>query len=112
MAHQAMHAGEQARHQAMQAGRMAAGQAGSFANQGQYQAGRMGRLHLRGIAATHGHRLGAVAAQQLHQGGEVDGLLFGAADRGQIYVTDSTHGRILRATLGVPGLPLHRAARH
>ena len=32
--------------------------------------------------------------------------------QGQIYVTDSTHGRILRATLGVPGLPLHRAARH
>lgn len=45
-------------------------------------------------------------------GSSITNLAFGGADRGQIYVTDSTHGRILRATLGVPGLPLHRAARH
>ena len=45
-------------------------------------------------------------------GSSITNLAFGGADRDQIYVTDSTHGRILRATLGVPGLPLHRAARH
>ncbi len=49
MGESAMHVGQQARHQAMQAGRMAAGQAGSLANQGQYQAGRMGRTVQRSL---------------------------------------------------------------
>ena len=39
------------------------------------QAGGMGGGHLRGATAAHGHGLGAVAAQRLHQRGEVDGLL-------------------------------------
>ena len=57
----------------------------------------MGRLHLRGIAATHGHRLGAVAAQQLHQGGEVDGLLFGLHGR------EVDQHRVVVEKLGVVG---------
>lgn len=44
-------------------------------------------------------------------GSSTTNLAFGGADRRQLYVTDSTHGRILRATLDTPGLPLHRPAR-
>ena len=42
-------------------------------------------------------------------GSSTTNLVFGGADRRVCYVTDSTHGRILRATLDVPGLPLHRS---
>ena len=41
-------------------------------------------------------------------GSSTTNLAFGGADRRDLYVTDSTHGRILRATMDVPGLPLHR----
>ncbi|MGE8320706.1 MAG: SMP-30/gluconolactonase/LRE family protein [Comamonas sp.] len=41
-------------------------------------------------------------------GSSVTNLAFGGADRRTLYVTDSTHGRILRATLEAPGLPLQR----
>lgn len=39
------------------------------------------------------------------------GVTSGGADRHTLYVTDSTHGRILRATLGFAGLALHRLNR-
>jgi len=42
-------------------------------------------------------------------GSSIPNLAFGGADRTEIHVTDSTHGQILRATLDVPGLPLHSA---
>jgi len=42
-------------------------------------------------------------------GSSITNLAFGGADRTEIHVTDSTHGQILRATLDVPGLPLHSA---
>lgn len=35
-------------------------------------------------------------------------LAFGGAQRQRLFVTDSTHGRILYADLQAPGLPLHR----
>lgn len=41
-------------------------------------------------------------------GSSTTNLAFGGADRRTVYVTDSTHGRVLRATLETPGLPLHR----
>ncbi|GAB2482920.1 SMP-30/gluconolactonase/LRE family protein [Comamonas humi] len=41
-------------------------------------------------------------------GSSLTNLAFGGADRRMLYVTDSTHGRILRATLEAPGLPLQR----
>lgn len=40
-------------------------------------------------------------------GSSTTNLAFGGADRSTLYVTDSTHGRILRATLAAPGLALH-----
>lgn len=43
-------------------------------------------------------------------GSSTTNLAFGEADRRELYVTDSTHGRILRARLDVAGLPLHRPA--
>jgi gluconolactonase len=42
-------------------------------------------------------------------GSSVTNLAFGGADRRDLYVTDSTHGRILRTTVDVAGLPLHRS---
>ena len=42
-------------------------------------------------------------------GSSITNLAFGGTDRRTLYVTDSTHGRVLRAVLDVPGLPLHRA---
>ncbi|KAB2901925.1 MAG: SMP-30/gluconolactonase/LRE family protein [Burkholderiaceae bacterium] len=44
-------------------------------------------------------------------GSSTTNLAFGGADGRTLYVTDSTHGRILRAVLDVPGLPLHRQGR-
>ncbi len=40
-------------------------------------------------------------------GSSTTNLAFGGADRRALYVTDSTHGRILRAAMDAPGLPLH-----
>ena len=39
-------------------------------------------------------------------GSSTTNLVFGGARRTTVYVTDSTHGRILRADMGAPGLPL------
>lgn len=44
-------------------------------------------------------------------GSSTTNLAFGGADGRELYVTDSTHGRILRTTLDVAGLPLSRPAR-
>ena len=41
-------------------------------------------------------------------GSSITNLAFGGEGRSQLYVTDSTHGRILRAALDAPGLALHR----
>ncbi|AEB82726.1 SMP-30/gluconolactonase/LRE family protein [Alicycliphilus denitrificans] len=41
-------------------------------------------------------------------GSSTTNLAFGGEGRRQLYVTDSTHGRILRAALDAPGLALHR----
>jgi len=41
-------------------------------------------------------------------GSSTTNLAFGGADRRTLYVTDSTHGRILRAPLDAPGLALHQ----
>ncbi|QEI04496.1 SMP-30/gluconolactonase/LRE family protein [Pigmentiphaga aceris] len=41
-------------------------------------------------------------------GASTTNVAFGGEDRRTLYVTDSTHGHILRATLDVPGLPVHR----
>lgn len=43
-------------------------------------------------------------------GSSTTNLAFGGTDRRTLYVTDSTHGRILRATLATPGLALHARA--
>ncbi len=42
-------------------------------------------------------------------GASTTNLAFGGPDRRTVYVTDSTHGEVLRYTLDVPGLALHRA---
>ncbi len=44
-------------------------------------------------------------------GSSTTNLAFGGEGRRTLYVTDSSHGRILRAALDAPGLPLHRPAR-
>lgn len=41
-------------------------------------------------------------------GSSTTNLAFGGADRSRLYVTDSTHGRILRVPMEVAGLALHR----
>lgn len=41
-------------------------------------------------------------------GSSTTNLAFGGEGRRQLYVTDSTYGRILRAALDAPGLALHR----
>ncbi|VTU21891.1 Lactonase drp35 [Variovorax sp. PBS-H4] len=43
-------------------------------------------------------------------GASITNLAFGGPARRTLYVTDSTHGAVLHAELGVPGLALHRAA--
>ena len=43
-------------------------------------------------------------------GSSTTNLAFGGKGRRTLYVTDSTHGRVLRATLEAAGLPLHRRA--
>ena len=42
-------------------------------------------------------------------GASITNMAFGGAGRRTLYVTDSTHGTVLRAEPGVAGLPLHRA---
>jgi gluconolactonase len=42
-------------------------------------------------------------------GASITNLAFGGADREVLYVTDSTHGAVLRAQPGVAGLPIDRA---
>jgi gluconolactonase len=39
-------------------------------------------------------------------GSSTTNLTFGGPDRRTLYVTDSTHGRVLRANMEIPGLPL------
>lgn len=41
-------------------------------------------------------------------GSSTTNLAFGGEHRRTLYVTDSTHGRVLRATLATPGLALHK----
>jgi gluconolactonase len=41
-------------------------------------------------------------------GSSTTNLAFGGEGRRTLYVTDSSHGRILRAALDAPGLALHR----
>jgi gluconolactonase len=41
-------------------------------------------------------------------GASITNLAFGGPDRRTLYVTDSTHGRVLRAEMDAPGLPLAR----
>lgn len=55
------------------------------------------------------HRAEPVLVLRGAPGSSTTNLAFGGADRRVCYVTDSTHGRILRATLDMPGLPLHRS---
>ncbi|RYF27422.1 MAG: SMP-30/gluconolactonase/LRE family protein [Comamonadaceae bacterium] len=43
-------------------------------------------------------------------GSSTTNLAFGGADRRTLYVTDSTHGHVLRVEMDVPGLPLHAGA--
>lgn len=43
-------------------------------------------------------------------GSSTTNLAFGGEGRRTLYVTDSTHGRVLRTTLEAAGLPLHRRA--
>jgi gluconolactonase len=41
-------------------------------------------------------------------GASITNLAFGGADRSTLFVTDSTHGCILKADLNIPGVPLHQ----
>ena len=53
------------------------------------------------------HRAEPVEVLRGLPGSSTTNLAFGGADRRTLYVTDSTHGQILRATLAAPGLALH-----
>ena len=54
------------------------------------------------------HRAEPVQVLRGAPGSSTTNLAFGGAGRTTVYVTDSTHGRILRADMGAPGLPLAR----
>ena len=41
-------------------------------------------------------------------GASITNLAFGGPERRTLFVTDSTHGRVMTAEMDVPGLPLHR----
>jgi len=41
-------------------------------------------------------------------GASITNVAFGGADRSTLFVTDSTHGCILKADLNIPGVPLHQ----
>ncbi len=45
------------------------------------------------------------------EGASTTNLAFGGEKRDQVFVTDSSHGTILRADVGVPGVALHRMLR-
>ncbi|WP_159911522.1 SMP-30/gluconolactonase/LRE family protein [Pantoea sp. 18069] len=53
------------------------------------------------------HRAEPVEVLRGVTGSSTTNLAFGGADRRTLYVTDSTHGQILCATLDAPGLVLH-----
>ena len=55
------------------------------------------------------HRAEPVQVLRGAPGSSTTNLAFGGAGRTTVYVTDSTHGRILRADMGAPGLPLARS---
>ena len=44
-------------------------------------------------------------------GSSITNIAFGGADRSTLFVTDSTHGSIMKMRLDVPGAPLHPGAR-
>jgi gluconolactonase len=60
-----------------------------------------------GLVWVLNHRAEPVLVLRGEPGSSLTNLAFGGADRRTLYVTDSTHGRILRATLEAPGLALH-----
>ncbi|MBP6717850.1 MAG: SMP-30/gluconolactonase/LRE family protein, partial [Rhodoferax sp.] len=55
------------------------------------------------------HRAEPVQVLRGAPGSSTTNLAFGGAGRRTVYVTDSTHGRVLRAEMSAAGLPLHRA---
>src|SRR5256885_672976 len=60
-----------------------------------------------GLVWVLNHRAEPVQVLRGVPGSSLTNLAFGGADRRTLYVTDSTHGRILRARLEAPGLALH-----
>lgn len=60
-----------------------------------------------GLVWVLNHRAEPVQVLRGVPGSSLTNLAFGGADRRTLHVTDSTHGRILRARLEAPGLALH-----
>ena len=56
------------------------------------------------------HRAEPVQVLRGAPGSSTTNLAFGGAGRTTVYVTDSTHGRVLRAEMSAAGLPLHARA--
>ena len=56
------------------------------------------------------HRAEPVQVLRGVPGSSTTNLAFGSAGRTTVYVTDSTHGRVLRAEMSAAGLPLHARA--
>jgi gluconolactonase len=53
------------------------------------------------------HRAEPVQVLRGVPGSSTTNLAFGGVQRKQLFVTDSTHGRILTTTLDTPGQPIH-----
>ncbi len=64
-----------------------------------------------GLVWVLNHRAEPVQVLRGVPGSSLTNLAFGGGDRRTLYVTDSTHGRILRATMDAPGLALHGPLR-
>ena len=62
-------------------------------------------------SVTHHPHAAGVAVQLLRstEGMSLTNLAFGGPDRRTLYCTESMSGSVLRATLDVPGMPLHAA---
>ena len=63
-----------------------------------------------GVAWVLNHQAEPVLVLRSTAGASLTNLAFGGPGRTTLYCTESISGSILRTTLDVPGLPIHRAA--
>ena len=63
-----------------------------------------------GVAWVLNHRAEPVVVLRSCAGASLTNVAFGGPERRTLYATESVTGSVLRATLDIPGLPIHRAS--